>query len=133
MTLVDANDSKEDDIENIKVKMADIENRSRRNNIKIKGVSESVKPQDLRKYSFQMFSAILPDMTELDYTVDRIHRLPKPSYLADDIPRDVILQLHLYHKKREVDGSIQAERPNTSNICKSSVLCGFISIHPTKA
>lgn len=35
--LVDANESNEDDIEVIKAKMADIEDRSRMNNVKIRG------------------------------------------------------------------------------------------------
>lgn len=53
---VDANDSKEDDIEVIKAKMADIEDRSWRNNVKIRGIPESVQQQDLRKYITQLYN-----------------------------------------------------------------------------
>ena len=100
--LVDANETTEDDIESLKAKIAEMEDRSRRNNLKIRGIPESVKQQDLRHYVAQLFTAALPDMSELDFTVDRIHRLPKPSYLSDNIPRDVILRLHFYHTKEKL-------------------------------
>lgn len=100
--LVDANASKEDDLEMIKVKMVDIEDRSRRNNVKIRGIPESVQQQDLHNYVSQLFNTVMPDMSALDLTVDRIHRLPKPTYLSDNIPRDVILRLHFYHAKERL-------------------------------
>lgn len=31
--------------------------------------------------------------------IDRINRLPKPSFLADNVPRDVLMQVHFYHVK----------------------------------
>lgn len=73
--LVDANESNEDELDAIKAKMVDIEDRSRRNNIKIRGIPEYVQQQDLRKYVSQMFNTIMPDMSALDLTVDRLHRL----------------------------------------------------------
>lgn len=94
--LVDANDNNADELDALKAKLADIEDRSRRNNFKIRGIPESVLQSDLRTYTAQLFQAILPDLTELDITMDRIHRLPKPSHLPDNIPRDVILRLHFY-------------------------------------
>lgn len=99
--LVEANEGKEDDIEEIRAKMTDIEDRSRRNNLKIRGVPETVK-QDLREYVSQLFKAIMHVMTELEFTVDRIHRLPKPTYLSDNVPRDVILRMHFYHAKERL-------------------------------
>lgn len=85
--LADAHDMKENEIEAVKAKLSDIEDRSRRNNLKIGGAPESVQQSDLRKYAAQLFASILPDLTELDITVDRIHHLPKPSHLPDNIPR----------------------------------------------
>lgn len=35
----------------------------------------------------------------LELTVDRIHKESKPSFLPDEVPRDVLLRLHLYHSK----------------------------------
>ena len=46
-SLVDANEAQEENSEWFKNKLADLEDRSRRNNMKIRGVPESVQPQDL--------------------------------------------------------------------------------------
>lgn len=55
--LVDANYSRDDEIESIKAKMVDMEDRIRRNNIKIRGIPESVQQH------VQLLNAILPDMS----------------------------------------------------------------------
>lgn len=67
----------------------------------------------------QLFTAILPDLSALDFTVDRIHRLPTPTYLSDNIPRDIILRLHFYHtKERLMSASRQKDLipPTYSNL-----------------
>lgn len=69
--LVDANDRRDEEIEVLKIKMADMEDRNKRNNVKIRGIPESVQQHDLRDYVSQLFKALLPDMSELDFTVDR--------------------------------------------------------------
>lgn len=40
--LVDAQEENEDEMEGIRAKMADMEDRSRRNNMKIRGIPETV-------------------------------------------------------------------------------------------
>lgn len=42
------------------------------------------------------------NLSFLEITIDRIHRLPKLLYLSDHIPRDVILCLHFYHAKEQL-------------------------------
>lgn len=100
--LVDANDERDEEIESLKAKMVDMEDRVRRSNIKIRGIQETVQQHDLRNYASQLFATILPDMSKCDFTIDRIHRLPKPSYLSDNVPRDVILRLNLYQTKERL-------------------------------
>lgn len=39
--------------------------------------------------------------------MDRIHRVPKPSFLPADTPRDVLLRVHYYHIKDQI---LQASR-----------------------
>lgn len=104
--LIDAHDTKEE-MDKIKAKIADMEDRSRRNNVTIRGIPESILQHDLCQYVTQLFNTIMPDLSDLDLTADRIHRLPKPSYLSDNIPRDVIIRLHFYHVK---DRLIKATR-----------------------
>lgn len=61
-------------------KMVDMEDKFRRNNVKIRGIPESVRQQDRQNYV--SLTTILPDMSALDFMVDRIHCLPKPTYLS---------------------------------------------------
>lgn len=97
--LVDAHNAREDDVEWLKAKVADLEDRSRRNNLKIRGIPESVLPKDLEEYVHTLFKSLIPELTEQDLIIDRIHRIPKPSQLPEKIPRDVLMQLHFYHIK----------------------------------
>lgn len=97
--LVDASEAQDGESEWIKKKIADIEDRSRRNNLKIRGIPELVQSSDLRSYASDLFSSLLLDLSDIELTVDRIHRLPKPSFLPDKISRDVILRMHFFHVK----------------------------------
>lgn len=98
--LVDDSEGKDEEMEWVKAKIADIENRSIRNNLKIRGIPESVAQADLCSYVTVMFKAILPETSNLDVTVDRVHCIPKPSQLTDQITRDVILPLHVFTLRR---------------------------------
>ena len=100
--LVDAQEQGEDEMEGLKAKLADLEDRNRRNNLKIRGVPESVSQGELKKFASTLFLALIPELTAIDITIDRIHRLPKPSYLPDNVPRDIILRMHFFHVKDQL-------------------------------
>lgn len=78
--LVDAHNDKDGKIETLKNKMADLEDRTRRNNIKLRGVAESVPPSDLRHYVQQLIQELLPDTPAGEIIVDRAYRLPMPQH-----------------------------------------------------
>ncbi|XP_040294375.1 uncharacterized protein LOC121005667 [Bufo bufo] len=78
-TLVDAHNSQEDDITAIKAKLADLEDSTRGNNVKFRGIPETVSPGEFSKYLQKIMQALLPEASPLDLTVDRAHRLPKPK------------------------------------------------------
>lgn len=61
------------DMEWVKAKLADMEDRSRCNNLKISGVPESIQQADLRFYA--TFKIILPEATDMELTMDRIKTL----------------------------------------------------------
>lgn len=88
--LVDAHFDVEDEIKSMRLKMADIEDRARRNNIKFRGIPESIQ---------KLITTVIPSLGPTDIIIDRAHRLPKPSFLPDQIPRDVIARIHFYHIK----------------------------------
>ncbi|XP_040270366.1 uncharacterized protein LOC120986071 [Bufo bufo] len=101
-TLVDAHNSQEDDITAIKAKLADLEDRSRRNNVEFRGIPETVPPGELSKYLQKVMQSLLPEASPLDLTVDRAHRLPKPKTIPENKPRDVLARIHFYHIKEEI-------------------------------
>ena len=100
--LVDACMEQREDTDWIKMKLADLEDRSRRNNLKIRGVPESILPADLRTFASTLFSTLLPELSSIELTIDRIHRIPKPRHLADTVPRDVLLRIHFYQAKEQI-------------------------------
>lgn len=88
--IIDAHEDRADTIRKLQLKVADLKDRSRRNNIKIRGVTEVVKPQELIPYLQQLFMKLIPDLTPRDLLMDRAHRIPKPTYLPDTVLRDVL-------------------------------------------
>lgn len=86
--LMDAHDTNADELSWIKAKFADVEDRSRRNNVKIRGIPEII-------YHSEMLVKLMPDSNASDLIIDRIHCLP--SHLSDQVPRDVMLCIHFYH------------------------------------
>lgn len=97
--LVDAHNERDDEIHAIKTKLADLEDRSRRNNVKIRGIPELIKPPDLKEYFTNIMKAALPEAPLEDLIIDRIHRLPRPRNIPDHLPRDTIVRIHFYHIK----------------------------------
>lgn len=92
--LADAYDDTKEDHLWIKYKLADLEDWSRRNNVKLWGIPESVMQNELHNYARTLMSTILPNYSEINLTIDRIHFIPKSAHLADSVPRDVLMRIH---------------------------------------
>lgn len=101
-TMVDAQSNHSEEIAWLKNKVADLEDRSRRRNLKIRGIPETIPATQLLSYTQAFFSTLLPSLTPQDLIVDRIHRIPKPSFLPENTPRDVLLRVHFYHIKEQI-------------------------------
>lgn len=97
--LVDAHNNLEDELHLMAIKLADIEDRNRRNNIKIRGIPESVSGPELIPYIQQLMASLLKPASKRDLILDRAHRLPKPKNVPASAPRDVIMRVHFYHIK----------------------------------
>lgn len=100
--LVGAQSEGAEDIEWMKAKITDLEDRSRWNDLKIRGMPVSVQPSALKEYFIQFMSTLLPDTAPGELTIDRIHRLPKPPHLPDTVPRDTIVRIHSFHVKENL-------------------------------
>lgn len=44
----------------------------------------------------------LPDTPPGEFIINRIHRLPKPPHLLENIPKDTIVHTHFYHVKENL-------------------------------
>lgn len=86
----------------IKDKLADLEDRSYWNNIKIQGISEEVQTQDLSSYVRGLIKTMTPELKNIELFTDCIHRLPKPPYMPETISRDVILHIQFFHVKNQL-------------------------------
>lgn len=102
INMVDAHLAHAEKIVWFKSKVADLENCSRCNNLKIRGVLESLQPSQCPHYARDLFQAVLPSLTSADLMINRIHRIPKPSFLPDEVPWDVHLWMHYFQAKETV-------------------------------
>ncbi|CAH2301166.1 Hypothetical predicted protein [Pelobates cultripes] len=95
-------------IATMEARMADAEDRSWRNNLRLRGVPESILPNDLQAYVQGLLRASALDIPTEMFLVE--HRVPKPRNLPDSIPRDVLLRAHYFHIKEAV---LRASRNST--------------------
>lgn len=61
--LVDTHNETEDVLKAIKAKIADLEDRTRRNNVKFRGVAENILPAEPRNHIKQLIATLLPEDT----------------------------------------------------------------------
>lgn len=97
--LVDAHHAQAEVLERITTKLTDLEDRSRRNNLKSRGIPESIPSAELPAYLQRLFKSLAPSLTELDLMIDRAHRIFKPSHVPEDKPQDVLTRLHFFQAK----------------------------------
>lgn len=100
--LIDAHSALEEEVLRLSNKVLDLEDRSRRNNIRLRGIPESVLPESLHQFLTDFMALVMPHYSASDLIIDRIHRLPKPRHLSPQIPRDTIARIHFYHVKEEL-------------------------------
>ncbi|XP_069611018.1 uncharacterized protein [Ranitomeya imitator] len=79
-----------------------LEDRNRRNNIRIRGLPESVSPSVLDATVQKLFLEILNDKKEGSIEFDRIHRSLGPKLSSELKPRDVICRIHYYKVKESI-------------------------------
>lgn len=100
--LVDSYENSKEDALWVKAKLADLEDRSRLNNVKLLGVPESIPPQGLQKFALDLISTLLPGLSPVEIIIDHIYRIPKPQHLADTIPSDVLMKINLFPVKEQL-------------------------------
>lgn len=114
-----------------KAKIADLEDRSRSNNLKFRGIPESVTSHELPRYIQLLMKALLPTLSDMDLTVDRAHRLTKPPFLHAKIPRDTLARIHFYNVKEAVM-SVSRRLQSLSDTYGAVTIYSDLSAHTIK-
>lgn len=86
----------------LQLQAEDSENRSRRNNVRIKGISETIKTPDLRKTAIDIFNKHLGNPSDTHIELDRVHRSPAGLVPEQGSPRDVLCRVHFYKVKEDI-------------------------------
>ncbi|CAH2276919.1 Hypothetical predicted protein [Pelobates cultripes] len=75
----------------------DLNNRTRRNNVRVRGIPESILTDLLTDTLTEVFKNLLPEATAADLLMDRAHRALRAPSTNTATPR-----LHFYHIKERL-------------------------------
>uniref|UniRef100_A0A803J8S4 L1 transposable element RRM domain-containing protein n=1 Tax=Xenopus tropicalis TaxID=8364 RepID=A0A803J8S4_XENTR len=91
-----------DELIQVKDSCEDLENRSRRQNLHIRGVPEEIGATELREYIQALCSTLCPGMAAELWRLDRAHRSLGPRPPISKPPRDIGVRFHYYESKEAV-------------------------------
>ena len=95
--------------------LEDLDNRGRRHNIRVRGVPESVPPDQIRPTLTSIFNSLMdrPEASPIEF--DRAHRALRPKAPDNTPPRDIICCLPNYTLKEEILHKARLEEHITFN------------------
>lgn len=94
--LIVSHETLQADVLALRDKVSDLEDRSRRNNINIHRVPETIPTNGVPEFTEELFKKLLPKIQIPDLRIDRIHRLSKPRNAPEGAPRDALLRMHFF-------------------------------------
>ncbi|CAH2284645.1 Hypothetical predicted protein, partial [Pelobates cultripes] len=83
-------------ITDLEIELEDISNRARRNNLRIRGLPETVSDAELETALVNCFRQGLPDIPEHLWMIDKAHRALWAKGPNNSPPKDVIIKWHYY-------------------------------------
>uniref|UniRef100_A0A8C5WEX0 Uncharacterized protein n=1 Tax=Leptobrachium leishanense TaxID=445787 RepID=A0A8C5WEX0_9ANUR len=86
-------------IQHLEQQVEDLSKRSRRNNLRLRGLPESVTSSALGETVMTMLMTLLPDYTADQLLLDRVHRALRARAAPPAGPRDVIFRFHYFTSK----------------------------------
>ncbi|PIO26594.1 hypothetical protein AB205_0195780 [Aquarana catesbeiana] len=78
---------------------AALQNRSRRSNLRLRGIPEAI--DDIQSFTTALFQELCPSIPIERLEFDRIHRA-LTCRQQDGPPRDIIIKLHFFHTKEQL-------------------------------
>ncbi|CAI9568732.1 unnamed protein product [Staurois parvus] len=91
----------------LQAQVEDLDNRNRRNNLRVRGIPESV--FDLSQTITKLFKSLLPDRDPGSFACDRIHRTLRPKPPNDKPPRDIVLCMKDFLTKEDIQSELLAK------------------------
>ena len=99
--VMDGNTTLKEQIETTSLKCEDLENRLRRENIRIRDLEEGAEGPDVEAFITGMFHEILDNpMTKIK--IDRVHRVGPPMTAVKRRPRDILVKMRSFKLKEEI-------------------------------
>lgn len=92
----------EETIKDLTLHIEDLEDRGRRNNLRIKGLPEPEGREDLPAIVREIFHQLFDAPAETAIKIDRVHRALGPRSGDPNRPRDVLCRLHHYSTKEDL-------------------------------
>lgn len=86
-------------ISQLQSQQEDLENRKRHQNLRIRGIPESVVYREICPYLLIIFNTIAPLIPDIDWRLDRAHRSLAPKPPVGTNPRDIIVRFHYDSKE----------------------------------
>lgn len=86
-------------VSQLQLQQEDLENRERRQNLRFRGILETVCDSELRPYLLSLFNNLVPSVVDIDWRLDRAHRSLGPKPPAGARPRDVVVRFHYFESK----------------------------------
>uniref|UniRef100_A0A8C5PDH8 Uncharacterized protein n=1 Tax=Leptobrachium leishanense TaxID=445787 RepID=A0A8C5PDH8_9ANUR len=86
-------------VEDIELQMEDLSNRTRRNNLRIRGLPEGAGEGSLADLVRDLLRPLAPDLPDQAWILDRAHRALRARRAEDERPRDVIVRFLHYSTK----------------------------------
>uniref|UniRef100_A0A8C5LKX5 Uncharacterized protein n=1 Tax=Leptobrachium leishanense TaxID=445787 RepID=A0A8C5LKX5_9ANUR len=91
--------------------LEDLENRGRRNNIRVRGLPElEQSPSDLKRTLLCLFNGLLQRDSDTDIEFERLHRALRPKGPPEAPPRDVVCCLLRHPLKEDIMEAARASR-----------------------
>uniref|UniRef100_A0A8C5WK07 Uncharacterized protein n=1 Tax=Leptobrachium leishanense TaxID=445787 RepID=A0A8C5WK07_9ANUR len=98
------------ELSDMKRKLDDLDNRGRRQNVRIRGLPESVITDDIATYVDALFVTLIQDPAITSVPVDRAHRVLRPMPPEGAPPRDVVCRISSGALKERVMSVARTQR-----------------------
>uniref|UniRef100_A0A8C5WGA6 LINE-1 type transposase domain-containing protein 1 n=1 Tax=Leptobrachium leishanense TaxID=445787 RepID=A0A8C5WGA6_9ANUR len=99
-SLIDHSNAMSHKVDYLETQLEDLTNRSRRNNLRIRGLPERAEDDPLGDFIVAMLRPLAPELPDHAWELDRAHRALRARSATDERPRDIIIRfLHFSTKE----------------------------------